>query len=318
LAKINTPALFGELVHLNLRGRLPRALVQDEADWHVLGAIADRMVFWCGGSIHGCRCEGREMRFAVKVGRASVGAMARHISGAYSIHVRRRHGWTGSVFNHYLATPVDAELFLDDLVIWLHRPSETGNSERGRTQTCWTADRAYLVPNTLAWITTEHVLAALSPGGAGRSVYRRRKTQPISPEVVAILTGRAARRARHARLEEQVRDRPPCIEPAKRLNIEKVAQFAAEYCQVSFEDLRSTSRRRVISKAKAIAAVLSARNGASVAAVARLFGRSRSTLIERANRYRETQPGLFTQAEQALGTYIDELARMDSARQRTP
>jgi Bacterial dnaA protein helix-turn-helix len=289
-----------------LRGRRMHALVQDEDDWQALSDIAKRMLFWCGGSIHGCRCEGHEMRFAVQVGHASVGAMAHHISGAYAIHLQRRRGWTGSVFNHYIATAVDADLFLDDLVIWLHRPPASERRDLARTDSCWTADSAYLISNSMAWITTERVLAALSPSGAGRSAYRRRKMQPIAPEIVAILTDRAARQTRHTLTKDPARNASRRREAAERLNIEKIAHFVAEYSHISYEDMRSASRKRVVSKAKIVAAVLSTRKGASVAAVARLFGRSRSTLTERAERYRKTQPQLFVHAERALEAYFEE------------
>jgi transposase-like protein len=219
--------------------------------------------------------------------------MARHISGAYAIHLRRRHGWTGGAFSRYIATPIDGDLFLDDLVIWLHRPPQSDKPEEVRADSCWTADSAYLIPNSLPWITTGRVLNALSPGGAGRSAYRRIKMQPVAPAVVAILTGRAARRTRHS-------------EAPERVDIEKIAYFVAKYSHISYEDMRSASRKRVVSRAKLVAAVLSARNGASVAAVARLFGRSRSTLIERAEHYRKTQPQLFAQAERALGAYFEQ------------
>jgi transposase-like protein len=285
-----------EIIHLNLRGQLPHTLVQDEEDWQALAAIAERMLFWCGGSIHGCRCEGREMRFALQMGRAPVGAMAHHISGAYALHVRRRHGWTGRVFKHYAATFIDGDLFLDDLVIWLHRPPEAFEQAQPQENFCWTTDSAYLIPNSSTWVTTERVLAALSPSGAGRSVYRRRKAQPLTPELIAILTGRTARGSRQTLADQRANER---------LNIEQIAQFVAEYSHISSEDMRSGSRRRVVSRAKVVAAVLSTRNGASVAAVARLFGRSRSTLIERAECYRKTQPQLFAHAERALVAYFE-------------
>ena len=318
MGKAIVSGLSEQLVHLNLRGRRPHALVQDDEDWQALGAIAKRMLFWCGGYIHGCRCEGREIRLAVRVGHAPIGAMARHISGAYAIHLRRRRGWTGSIFQRYTAVPVDADLFLDDLVIWLHRPPEPANPEQPRTNYCRTADSAYLIPNSLSWVTTEPVLAALSPGGAGRSVYHRRKTQPITPEVVAILTGRVARETRYPLTSHVAWGRRRTLtgekgssaalhrDGSERLNIEKIARFVAQFSHVSYEDMRSASRRRVVSKAKIVAAVLCTRNGASVAAVGRLFGRSRSTLIERAECYRKNQPQLFAQAERALGAHLQE------------
>jgi hypothetical protein len=244
------------------------------------------------------------MRFALQRERASIGAMAQHISGAYAIHLRHRRGWTGRVFSHYMATPVDADLFLDDLVIWLHRPPESAEPSQAGRHSCWTADFAYLVPNSSSWVTTDCVLSALSRGGAGRSAYRRRKTQPLTPEVVAILAGRASRRTRHGPVEDRAGNVSSQSEIPDYSNIEQIARFVAAYSHMSYENLRSASRRRVVSKAKLIAAVLSTRNGASVAAVARLFGRSRSTLIEQAERYRETQPQLFVHAERALEEYL--------------
>src|ERR1700722_11793595 len=163
-----------EIIHLILRGRRNQALVLDEEDWHALSVVAKRMLFWCGGSICGCRCEGSEIRLAIHRGYASVGAIAHHISGAYAIHLRRRYGWSGSVFKHYMAIAIDGDLFLDDLVIWLHRAHESDEAEGTRARFCWTGDSAYLSPKSLTWITTERVLAALSPGGAGRSAYIRR------------------------------------------------------------------------------------------------------------------------------------------------
>jgi hypothetical protein len=294
-----------EIIHLNLRGRRPHALVQDEEDWRALSAIAKRMLFWCGGSIHGCRCDGQELRFAVEMRYASVSAMAHHISGTYAIHLRRRRGWTGKIFSRYVAIPIDAELFLDDLVLWLHRPPKSDQAENPRPDTCWTADSAYLIPKSSSWITTERVLAALSPGGAGRSAYIRRKTQPIAPEVMAILTGRTARRPRQASDDVPGGRATRGREAPDQSSIEKIVQFVAQYCHLSYEDMCSASRKRAVSRAKVIAAVLCTRNGASVAAVARLFERSRSTLIEQAERYRETQPQLFAHAERALEAHLE-------------
>jgi hypothetical protein len=300
---MNDTPLPAEVIHLLLRGRRPLALVQDEEDWRTLGAIAARMLFWCGGSIHACRCEGPEMRFAISPGRAPIGAMAQHISGGYAMHLRRRRGWSGRMFHHYTATSVDAELYLDDLVIWLHRPRRPAGPDDAGLNICWTADSAYLFPHSLAWITTGCVLAALNRWGAGRSVYRRRRAQPIDADTVTLLTGRSKRRSAPARLGDDAGDSLP-IEAPPCPNVERIARFVAVYSRISYQDLCSASRRRAIAKAKVLAAVLSTRHGASVATVARLVGRSRSSLIERAERYRQTQPEIFAQADRALHAEI--------------
>jgi hypothetical protein len=129
------------LVQLVLRTHHTAEVMQSDQDWQALGLIAARMLFWCGGAVYACRCEGNEMRFALKVAHAPLGAMAHHISGAYAIHLRRSRGLRGSIFKHYTAIPLRDEFYLDDLVLWLHR------SEPHKR--IWTADDAYLSPNSL-------------------------------------------------------------------------------------------------------------------------------------------------------------------------
>jgi hypothetical protein len=296
-------------IHLILRGRRAEALVQDEEDWQALSLIAERMLFWCGGWIHGCRCEGNELRFAVETAYASIASMVSHVSGAYAIHLRRRRGWTGRVFKRYTAIALDAELYLDDLVIWLHRPPQPGNSFQVRANLCWTADAAYRIPNSVRWITTARVLDAL--GGSSTAAYHRRLAQPIAPEIVKVLTRPSVRRRPlvvpdlrpHRAREKVIADCP---------NFKRIAQVVAEQCGVPYECMCSQSRKRAIVKAKVIAAVLSTRYGASAAAMARLFSRSRSTLIERVEHYRRTQPALFADAERTLEAYLDDELGRDS------
>lgn len=66
------------------------------------------------------------------------------------------------------------------------------------------------------------------------------------------------------------------------------------------------TRKRTVSKARVIATVLAARNGATAASAARLFNRSRSTLIEQVEYYRATQPGIFAEAETRLSAFLTE------------
>jgi hypothetical protein len=292
---------------LILRGRRAEALVQDEEDWQALSLIAERMLFWCGGWIHGCRCEGNELRFAVETAHSSIAAMVTHVSGAYALHLRRRRGWTGSVFKRYTAMALDAELYLDDLVIWLHRPPQPGNLYHVRANLCWTADAAYRIPNSVRWITTGRVLDAL--GGSSTAAYHRRLAQPIAPEIIKVLMRPSVKRPqlvvsdRHRAREKVISERP---------NFKRIAQIVAEQCGVSYESMCSQSRKRAMVKAKVIAAVLSTRYGASAAAMARLFSRSRSTLTEQVEHYRKTQPALFADAERTFETYLDQELGRDS------
>ena len=285
------------LVQLVLRARHTDALMQTDDDWRALGRIAARMLFWCGGAIYACRCEGNEIRFALRVAHAPLGAVAHHISGAYAIHQRQRLRRGGGIFKHYTAIPVD-EVFLDELVLWLHRPA---------THTrIWTADDAYLTPNSLPWISTDRVLSELSIGAPGPATYRRRKSEAMSPQVIERFT----RRPRRARRADQPDDPTAGARTADhdrlttRPSVETIARLVAGYCNVSYDDMLTDTRKRAVSKARVIATVLATRNGATAASAARLFNRSRSTLIEQVEHYRATQPEVFAEAESMLEAFL--------------
>jgi transposase-like protein len=298
MSRAGAPSFIGQCVHLVLRARGGTVLVRDEEDWRAFAAMARRMLFWCGGAIHGCRCEGGDIRLAITLGHAPIGSMVRHLSSAYSRHVSRRHGVIGGIFRHYTVNRVDADLHLDDLVIWLHRRWDRG---RMSITAVWTADEAYSKPNSSDWITTDAVLEAL--GGASGLTYRRLTLQALSPEVIAALTRHAA-------------PIPPC--PTAHSigdggSVEVVARFVAKRLHISYDALCSRSRRRALSKAKVLTAILCARHGVPAAAVARLFKRSRSTLVEQVDYYRRTQPHICADAERLL----DEL-RVENSRGNIP
>jgi hypothetical protein len=303
MGRHNAPTHSGKLVQLILRGRRSQALVRTNDDWQSLGLAASRMLFWCGGFIHGCRCETNEMHFAVQVAHTSIGAIAQHIAGSYGKHLRQSRGWRGAVFKHYRVTPFDGELYLDDLVMWLHRPAEP--RPRGKLPVpVWTGEAAYLSPPSLAWITTDRVLQELSIGAPGPAAYRRRKTEPIAAEVIEVLTRRRPTRKQRRAVAPNSHD-PARESNERRPSVDAIARAVAEYSHVAFDAMRSRSRKRDLSQAKAIATVLCARNGATVSAAARLFNRSRSTLIEQADYYRDTQPQIFADAESALAAFLD-------------
>jgi hypothetical protein len=302
MGKRNAPILSGQLVHLILRGHRPQTLVQSDDDWRALGICASRMLFWCGGVIFGCRCDKTRIHFALQVARAPIGAMAQHVSAAYAAHLWNRRRWDDGVFNHYVAIPLPDEVFLDDLVMWLHR-SAARSTEEPIPGPVFTAEAAYLAPPALPWVNTHRVLHALS-AHAPREAYRRYKDQPIAPEVLALLTRPpSARTHRTTPPTLNPDDRPAVDRP--RPSIDTIARVVANHCHVSLEDLRSTSRKRSASQAKVIATVLYARNGGKAAAAARFFHRSRSTLTEQAERYRQTQPQIFADAEAALEAHLD-------------
>jgi hypothetical protein len=289
------------LLQLVLRAHRSDGLIQSAEDWRALGAIAARMLFWCGGAIYACRCQGNEMRFALQVMHAPLGTIAHQIAGAYATRLRKSRGSNGGIFKHYVVIPLHDAIFLDDLVFWLHRsaePTPAGVQSDASLQ-LWTAESAYLMPHSLPWINTDRVLGSLSVGAPGPATYRRRKSEPISPQVLEFFTRRPMRAPHSKPLSE-----PTAIVRAARPDITTIARLVAEYCKVSYEDMLTDTRKRSVSRARVIATVLATRNGATAAAAARLFNRSRSTLIEQVEHYRATQPEIFAEAESRLETFL--------------
>ncbi len=239
------------------------------------------------------------MRFAVKVAYAPIGAMAQHIAGAYGIHLRRRWKLKGNLFRHYAAFPIDGEHRLDDLVVWLHSPSAQVHAGHVEGQPYWTADAAYLNPRSMAWVSTARVLEALGRGPSAISRYRQRKMQPLDPAALADVTQRPSRRKSRMPSDESAGGVSDDL-PASRLAVEDIAVAVAWYTRVSCADMCSDSRKRTVTRAKMITAVLCTRSGISVSAVARFFNRSRSALIEQVDRYHKEHPQLFEEMQEAL------------------
>ena len=297
------PQYIDTLVHLVLRSRA-ETLIQSDSDWHVLGLIAERMLFWRGGEIYACRGDGKELRFAIQVARAPIGPMAHHIEGTFAKHLQQTRGIEGAIFRHYTAVPIE-EVYLEELVFFLH------STRTGPTQRIWTADDAYLTPGSMPWVSTQRVLTSLSTGSPVPTTYRRKKAESILPDALRLFTGRRPRKttrdlSKGALAKWQAERRAAHVDPP---NIESIARVAAEFCKVPFEIMLTNSRRRPVSKARVIATVLATRQGATAAAAARFFHRSRSALNEQVEYYRENQPQIFAEAEAALESFTQRTAR---------
>jgi len=186
--------------------------------------------------------------------------------------------------------PIDAETVPDDLVLWLHRPPDA-KMEGARPEACWTGELRHISSQISDWITTQRVLAALSPGGAGRSAYIRRKTQP-SLRKSCILTGRTPRRARRA-LDDvlgQANHHAPGGSRTDRTSKRSLSSSPIHAPLIRRHAFRLPSARSA--RRKVVAAVLCTERRIR-SSRGRLFGRSRYTLIEQAERYRDFRPQLF-------------------------
>jgi hypothetical protein len=281
------------LVQLVLRAHDVDPLVQSNEDWQALGATASRTLFWCGGAIYACRCEAGEMRFALQLLRTPLGAIAHHLGAGYAQHLRKSRRMSGAIFSHYLVRPLEDDTFLDELILWLHRPAEEPNpyhSPSRHASALWTTESAYLSLGALPWVQTDRVQRALSVGAPGPAAYRRRKLEGVSRHATELFT----RRPTTTRLRLIAHSGP------REESLVRIARLVADYCEVSYADVLSHKRGHSVSKARVIATILSTRNGATAAALAKLFNRARSTLIEQVEHYRRTQPEIFAAAEAQL------------------
>jgi len=303
MGKRNAPLPSGQLVHLVLRGHRPQTLVQTDDDWRALGVCASRMLFWCGGTIYGCRCDRTRIHFALQIAHASIGAMAQHVSAAYAAHLWNRRRWGDVVFNHYLVIPLPDEIFLDDFgdlaasaLIELHRRDGLWPRLHGRRRLSRTP--------CLPWVNTQRVLQALS-ARSSQEAYRRRKNQAIPLAVIDLLTRRtAARGLRGLSLKSTPADSPAANRRSPFHRHHRPRGGRSLPCVA--EELRSASRKRSASKGQG-------HRHRPVYAQRRQSGRRRPLLQSQpidpdrrqAERYRQTQSGIFADAEAALEAYLD-------------
>jgi hypothetical protein len=292
MAQLQNPGVLHHVI-LPTFGQLP--VVLDGEDWRALGVSVANMLFWCGGRVFACRGEGAELHFALETAGASVGCMCRRIAVRYALYLVKRRATRGRIFRPYLALPLPSA-YRQDLVLWLHR--HTGNA-------CCTTDAAYLTPGSTSWVDTNAVLGELGRGEYAIAEYLRLRRRGVGALTAAEFgTGPGRRRA--SRVSGPIGSETPRKDRGGSEMIIRIARQVGEHESVSYEEMRGSSCKRDVSRARYLASVIAVRSGASIAEVGRILHRDPATLMEGAETLNLREPGVFDRVGWAIGSQIPE------------
>lgn len=296
------------LFHVVLRGCRSEALVRDTADWKKLTGSIETMLFWCGGRIFGCRCEGDCFELALQPAKVPLSAMFRYVTVPYALYFNRTRAGNGQVFRPlrvYRVLPA----FRTEFVLWMHRPP-TGMG--------WTADAAYREPHGLSWVDASAVLDELGRGPGARRQYRALRARGVDEDLALVF---ASPREIMPHVRAAVRPAVMVCKRRQRALLRSVVGFVARHEAVRPRDLACRSRARGICRARCLVTLVGVRCGVALSTIADLLGRDGSTLQESVLRLRERDPqGLLSAAEAicaAMDSLLTDLASADSPKPKT-
>jgi putative transposase len=272
----------GVVYHVMARGNERRAVFRDDADRerylsrlaHYREKFGFKLLAFCLMDNH--------VHLAIETGEEPLSRIMAGLQSSYTQSFNRRHRRAGHLFQgRYKAYVVDKDVYLLGLVRYIHEnPLKAGVVERSWDY-LWSSDRFYRRGRGPSWLDPDSVLAML---GRGRpeAVRRYRALMGEEPEqpyegvkavgqVVKGNEGFARGLFRQAAEPEQV---------LRWLTEARVASETAAALGVSLSELKGTGRRRDLSRARAMAALIGRRLGKlSFERMGRYFGRDGSTLV---------------------------------------
>lgn len=282
----------GGIYHVILRGNDRQRIFADEIDFRRLEALLGDGCERYGVRTHAYCWMTNHVHLALQVGTRPLGALMRWLGSQYARGFNRRHGRTGHVFErrHY------AELVSDDsyllwLVRYIHFNPVKGGLVTSPEDYSWSSHRAYLGYKRAAWLTTELVLAIFDdePQRA-RSQYARFIAQSVNLGDELVESRPAVSSSRTSKCSAPMVHVPTDAGTAAPTRPESLEAIVERHCRdlgLSPEALAAPHRIRRHAKARALIAREAIETGvATLADVARKFGRSESVIWRTMNRYR--------------------------------
>ncbi len=278
--------------HVVLRGCRPGPLVESEGDWRKMIEGIESMLFWCGGRVLGCRCEGDRLELAIEPARVSLGRMLRYVTVPFALHVNRASGQSGKVFRPLRVYRLQAA-FRTEFVLWLHRPLAGSG---------WSADGAYREPDSMPWVDPVPVLEELGRGPGAKRQYRVLRARGVDAELALAF---ASSRDTLAHIHSAVR--PAVAEPKRRQRelLRCVVAYVSRRESVAAVELAGRSRVRALCRARCLVTLVAVRCGVSLSMIAMSLGRDGSTLEESVLRMRARDPDGLLVAVDAILAALD-------------
>jgi REP element-mobilizing transposase RayT len=267
-----------------VRGNDRRDIFTTEEDRARFCALLAEGLERFGHRVHAFCLMTNHVHLAVQVEDAPLSAIMQALAGRYTQWFNRRHGRVGHLFQgRYKALMVEAESYLFALIGYIHRnPLEAGLVRRARDYP-WSSHPSYLGLASTPWLTTDWLLAQLSPDlrAARRqldALVERSEPRDLFAEVRhGLVLGSEV-------FTEAVLSKASGPAPGDLAPEDLLEAVAREY-RLTASDLAQPGKAQPAAEARAVLAWLVRRTpGASMEGAARSVGRAAASLSAAATR----------------------------------
>lgn len=272
----------GGFYHVTLRGNHAAAIFCVDRDRDVLDGIVAASLERHDARLHAFCWMTNHLHLLVQVADDPLSRIMHRIAGAYA----RVHQWRLETCGHlfdkrYRCQLVDADSYLLEVVRYVHLNPVRAGLVRDPAAYPWSSHRVYLGLRSAPWVTTEFALRMLDADLARARVAYRAFVSAGRAGTVSATMPTANETDSRVLGDDRFLSRVSGVAstPRVRMSVEELADQCSRRLGVSALDLRSRSRARDVSKARALVAHLATTYaGASVKAVADYFGRDESSV----------------------------------------
>lgn len=269
--------------HVTLRGNHRSPIFDDASDRSRWEDILARAIAKTGTAVHAYCWMTNHVHLLVQVGDAPLAGLVRRLASGYARWYQRRVPTTGHLFERrYGARIVLDDSYLLSAVRYVHRNPLDARIVADLMAYPWSSHVAYATGRTPPWLTTRFVLGLFHEDIAtarGRYLAFMAEEPALHDGTVADIELACSAAV------------PAAAQGSSRL--EDLAIRLAAKNGLTLAMLRSESRRRSVSRVRALVAWQAISTGAgTVTDVARLLGRSAPAIAQAMDRLRRAEPGL--------------------------
>lgn len=285
----------GGIYYVKLRVNGDGPLFPGSGDQREFESLVARALRRSGAELHTYAWLPASANFLIQVDNVPLGRIVQGIAGPYAKIVNQRLGQRGHRFEHpHGAILVQAGSDILKVVAHIHRMALESEQDSAAAMRAVSSHSAYLGERIIPWLTTEFVHELLRARGSTPRAGYRKLIRDDEPTFLAV-SAKDGRGTRMHGVNEtpfvrwlNERAQPP------RTSLPELTDAIASRLGVDANELRSISRRRELSFARAVTAWY-ATNGsiATLTDVARHFDRDPSTLSVGVTRYVKEKPEFF-------------------------
>lgn len=271
----------GGVYHVMLRGNGGQEIFFSKADRHHLYLLMQQGVERYGHRIHGFCCMSNHIHLAVQVADEPLSRIVQNLSFRYTRWINKRRKRIGHLFQgRYKAILVNADSYLLELIRYIHLNPVRAKLVKNPRDHPWSSHRAYLGDEQIDWLTTDWVLGQFAKRlKACRQRYEKFITAGIGEGYRDEFHhgGDDPRVLADDRFLEKVVGQE--VDHPAKVTLAQIVHYVCQYYDVTVDELLSPSRRRDLSKARALVGWIARRTGAAnLVALGEYFNRDATTL----------------------------------------